>query len=173
MSFRNRIDSWGLGARFLHWSMAALFVLQWVAGEFDDLFGGRGFHISLGLTLVAMTVLRIAWRVVNPTPALPASSAPWERLSAKAMNGAWYLLMIALPVTGVAYVQAKGKVASWFGLWTVPNFLDADKALAHDISEVHESLAIGMLVLLALHSLAAYKHHFIARDGILLRMLRG
>ena len=173
MSFRNRIDSWGLGARTLHWTMAVLFVLQWLAGEFDDLFGGRGFHISLGLTLAALTMLRIVWRLANPTPALPASSPAWERLAAKCTYAAWYVLMIALPITGVACVQAKGKIASWFGIFAVPEFITADKAFAHTLEECHETLAIAMLAVFALHTAAALKHHYIAKDRILLRMLRG
>ncbi|MBI4694947.1 MAG: cytochrome b [Gammaproteobacteria bacterium] len=173
MSVRNRIDTWGLGARLLHWSMAALFALQWVAGAWDDLFGGRKFHIGLGLLLAALTILRLVWRATNPTPALPESGPAWERLVAKLTYASWYLLMIVLPITGTTYVQLKGKVASFFGLWDVPTFLAADKPLAHTVGEVHETIAICFLVLLALHSAAAFKHHFIARDGILLRMLRG
>jgi len=166
-------QGYGAVARALHWLMAALLILQWLVGEKPKLLGGISLHFSLGLSLLLLVMIRLAWRITHPAPP-PAASAPrWERLVARAMHYAWYLLMIALPISGILNRQLRGKTTSWFGLIDFPAWLSPDKYWAHQLEELHETLATVFLVLLAVHVAAALKHHFMDRDGVLRGMLRG
>lgn len=170
---RNTTHAWGSVSRGLHWGMAGLFVLQWLAGEFDDLFGGRSFHVSLGSVLAALLLLRLAWRLANPVPQAPLHTPPLAALSARLVHYAWYALLIALPITGQVYVQAKHKAVSFFGLFDFPFLIARNPQLAEMAEEAHKTLAVLAVVLLALHVAAALKHHLIDRDDVLRRMWRG
>lgn len=169
----NTANSWGRMARLLHWTLAALLILQWFAGEYDDAFGGRRFHVSLGLTLMVLVLLRLIWRATQPVPAAPSSSPGWERALARLTHYAWYVLLIALPLSGIIAVQGEGRTIVWFGLFDLPNVVPVDKGFAHDMEELHEALSTVFLVLLGVHVLAAIKHQFVDRDGLLRRMWRG
>lgn len=173
MPVRNTSTAWGALSRGLHWWMAGLFVLQWLAGEYDDLFGGRSFHVSLGIVLATLLVLRLAWRLANPVPLPPPGTSPLTALVGRLVHYAWYGLLIALPVTGQLYVQAKHKVVSFFGLFDLPLLIAKNPQLAELAEEAHKTLAVLALVLLGLHVGAALKHHFIDHDGVLRRMWHG
>lgn len=173
MGLRNSSTEWGSLARGFHWVMAALFVLQWLSGEYDDAFGGRGFHVSLGIVVVFILIARLAWRLMNPTPHLPPGTPALMHLASRLMNLAWYAILIALPVTGVVYLQAKNKTTSFFGLFDLPIFIAKNPQLAETMEEAHETLAVLALVLLAVHVAAALKHHYFDRNDVLSRMWRG
>ena len=166
-------QGYGTVARTLHWLMAVLLMLQWLAGEKSRLFGGMSLHFSLGLTLMVLVMMRLAWRITHPAPPPPAAAPRWERLAARGMHYAWYLLMLALPISGILNRQLRGKTTSWFGVIDFPAWLSPDKYWAHQMEELHETLGTVFLVLLALHVAAALKHHFIDRDGVLRGMLVG
>lgn len=163
---------YGVVARTLHWLMAALLILQWFTGEYDDAFGGKALHFGLGLTLFALVLLRLGWRITHPAPPLP-SPRRWERALARAMHYAWYALMLALPASGILARQLEGRATGWFGVFEVPPMMAVDKGLAHTMEEAHEVMATIFLVLLALHVLAALKHHFVDRDDVLRGMIGG
>jgi len=173
MGLRNTSTAWGWPARGFHWVMAALFGLQWLAGEYDEAFGGRGFHVSLGIVLALLLVLRLAWRLTNPVPNPPPGTSALVALASQLTHWAWYALLIALPVTGQMYVQAKNKVVSFFGLFDLPLLMAKNPQLAELAEEAHKTLAVLFLVLLGLHVAAALKHHLIDRDDVLRRMWRG
>lgn len=166
-------NGYGAVARALHWLIAALMILQWFSGEESKAFGGMGFHFSLGLTLMLLVLVRLGWRVTHPAPPLPQTSPAWERGIARIIHLSWYVLMLALPLSGILYRQFRGKITSWFGLADMPAWLTPDKYWAHQSEEIHKILGVVFLVLLTLHVVAALKHHFIDRDGVLRGMLLG
>lgn len=163
-------ERWDPVHRMLHWGMAGLLVLQWIAGAFDDLFGGRGFHLSLGITLFALLLFRLAWRLSHAAPPQPAGTPPWAHAAAAAVHWGWYVLLIALPVTGLIMRQAKGKIVSWFGLVDLPSLFEVNKQLSKQMEEWHEGLAWIAVALLVVHAAAALKHHYLDRDAVLRRM---
>ena len=173
MILTNSPQRWGLISRLQHWGMATLLILQWFAGEFDDAFGGSGFHVSMGIGLLLLLLLRLAWRLYAVVPEPPAQAPPWERWVARATVWAWYLLLLALPFTGLAYRHARDRDTSFFGLFNFPRLVAPDRAFAHQLEEVHEWLAWVAVALLALHLLAAFKHQLVDRDGLLKRMWSG
>jgi cytochrome b561 len=81
------------------------------------------------------------------------------------------VLFFAVPLAGWAYSSADGFPIVWFGVLPLPDLLPADKALAEAVKPVHEILAWALVVLAAIHVVAALKHHFIDRDGLISRML--
>ncbi len=171
MAIRNSTAEWGSVSRFFHWAMALMFVVQYLAGEYDDFFGGSRFHVSFGLSLVGLALLRLVWRLNNPVPEAIAGSKRWERAAARAMHYSWYVLMFSLPLSGMVWRQASGKPLGFWGWFKLPVWLDKDKALAHNAHEIHELLGTIALILLALHLLAALKHHYLDHDATLRRML--
>jgi cytochrome b561 len=78
--------------------------------------------------------------------------------------------MLAIPVVGWLMSSAKGYTVNYFGLFELPDLVDKDKVLGHQLKEIHELLANGLMVLVGLHIMAALKHQFIDRDGLLGRM---
>ncbi|MFA5632628.1 MAG: cytochrome b/b6 domain-containing protein [Porticoccaceae bacterium] len=142
-------------------------------------------HKSLGLAVLVLSLLRLAWRLLHPQPLYPAGMKQWEKFLASATHWLFYVLMIGLPLSGWLYVSAQWRgdgpftiPTLWFGLFEVPHLFglnDADRALraqaAATAFSVHGAMALALIILLVLHVAAALKHHFIDRDGVLARML--
>lgn len=181
-------DRYGLVAILLHWiialsiitllAMGAVMVRLTPGGSLQ--FNVYQLHKSLGITVLVLSLLRLAWRLFNPPPPLPANLDPWERALARVTHVGFYVLMIALPFSGWMMVSA----SVWniptviFGAFTLPHLpvlgdLQNKKPVEEALKEVHEALAIGMFVLLMLHVAGALKHQFVLRDDTLARMLPG
>lgn len=180
----------------LHWMIAtaiiANFLLGWWMHEAIENDSTRSLavivfqvHKSLGLSILVLSLLRLLWRFINPTPALPATMPRWEKLAAKATHWAFYGLMIGIPLTGWLYVSTQWRHETalniptlWFGLFEVPHLLALNEAalstrqqLAGLFAEAHEAMAFAIAVLLVLHIAAALKHHFVQRDEVLSHMV--
>jgi cytochrome b561 len=137
-------------------------------------------HKSLGITVLVLSMARLLWRLANPPPALPSTLRRWEAALARVTHIGFYVLMIALPLSGWMMVSASvwNIPAVVFGLFTLPHLpvlgtLQDKKPVEDALKEVHEALAIGIFVLLLLHVAAALKHHFVLHDDTLARMLPG
>jgi cytochrome b561/polyisoprenoid-binding protein YceI len=144
-------------------------------------------HKSIGFLILALTVVRIVWRLTHRPPALPGGMKRWEAFAANATHVAFYALMLALPLTGWLYVSAGWAVAqdralevatSWFGLFPIPHLpgvaelaAGARRALAFQAMGAHAAMAWGAVALVVLHVGAALKHQFVDRDGVLAHMV--
>ena len=168
------------GAIVFHWAIAILiaanFALVWYAEDLPREARGptMALHFAAGLTILVLTVLRVVWRLMHPAPPLVDTLKAWEAALAKVVHGLFYFLMITLPLTGWAMVSSGGKGApvSWYGLFDLPALPVAhDKGTGGIFHESHEVLATIMLVLFAIHVLAALKHQFLDRDGTMSRMV--
>ncbi|MBL8299745.1 MAG: cytochrome b [Rhodanobacteraceae bacterium] len=178
MQFKSDANRWGLGARSLHWLMAALIIGLGVVGLYmADLPNSPqkvkiyALHKSTGLTVLALLLLRLAWRMADRRPdelAMPR----WQAAAARAVHLLLYLLMFALPLSGWMYNSASGYPLQWFGLFNLPSLSGgADTALKEIAHAVHEYGFYLLVLLLAAHVGAALKHHFVDRDDTLARML--
>lgn len=141
------------------------------------------WHKSLGLSILALSLLRLAWRLGHP-PAPSRVGAPWERRAAQLTHWAFYALMLGIPLSGWLYVSAQWRgdqafsVATvWWGWVEIPHALGLDLAapalratVADATMEAHEILAQLTLILLALHVGAALKHHWLNHDDTLRQM---
>ena len=159
-----------------HWLLALMIVTSFSVGLYmhDLPFTPQrlklfNWHKWAGVTILALSALRLLWRLAHrPPAALPMPA--WQQVAARASHGALYALFFAVPLVGWAYSSAAGFPIVWFGVLPLPDFVNADKALAEAIKPWHGRLAFALAGLAALHVAAALKHHFIDRDGLLRRM---
>lgn len=177
MPTRNTIDRWGSVSITLHW-LTALLVLGLVAVGFimDELPNTPmkrdvyALHKSMGLTVLALTALRLGWRLVQPTPALPDALPAWQRWAAKLGHFGLYALLIAIPASGWAYNWASNFATPYFG-WTLLNKAGSvDRELKSLAGDVHEYGVYLLLALLVAHAGAAFWHHYQLKDRVLSRM---
>jgi cytochrome b561 len=179
MQVRNSDQSYGAAAQALHWATVLLVVLAWMLGTFDDALpkgaaraAGLFVHISAGLAIPALVILRLVLRVADPPPALEATRfGKWPEYAAQVAHYSLYALLIAVPVTGILAQFARGNPLPVFGFFEIASPWIRDKNFAHDVTEVHEVLANALIILAGLHATAALAHHWILRDRTLLRML--
>ena len=162
-------------AIWLHWTIALLVILNLAVGLLHDsvpLFRAwMGAHKALGMSVLVLSMARLAWRLANRPPPLPAGMPAWEKGLAHFAHAVLYGMMIGMPATGWLMVSGSAKRGpfSWFGLFDMP-YLPVSTATGHFGHEAHEILGWMMLVLVVAHSAAALRHHLLLRDGILARM---
>jgi cytochrome b561 len=171
------LERYGGVAIALHWSIALLIIANWPLGYFSEglekLTGQSpvALHKSVGLTVLALSLLRLLWRLGHPPPAYPAPMAPWRAAVARFTHISFYVLIIALPLSGWLRTSAGKYPLTWFGLVDIPKFAVAPgSSEAKLAAQSHELLGWAMLLLVALHVAAALHHHFRLRDAMLLRM---
>lgn len=173
---RTRYDTVAMS---LHWLIAVLLIFMLFFGG-DLMKGGKAggvlgpsLHVSIGSAILVLSVLRLAWRLFNPPPAYPASMAPWEQMAAKATHLLFYVLLIGMPLTGwlatPKFLNDEEAVIGLtvFGAFPLPGAPNPGLPMK-DFHSIGSNISIALL---ALHVLAALKHHFINRDGVLRRML--
>lgn len=174
-----RTDRYSSGAILFHWTIALLVIVNLAIGLLhesllDGVKGAIPLHKSIGLTVIGLTLGRIAWRLAHRAPPHPPTMKRWERLAANGAHIGLYVLMLALPMSGWALASGGPKryPLNWFGLFDVP-YLPVSKAAGDAAHNAHGLLGWVMLALIVLHVAAALRHHFILKDGILARMVPG
>jgi cytochrome b561 len=165
-------------AMLLHWAIAILVIMNWQIAEGAHEVRGplgaeiMGYHKAWGMTILTLTLIRLAWRLAHPSVVRTKDLKPWERMLAKTVHITFYVLLIALPLGGWLANSLMGKPVDFFGLFTIPALpVGANKELGGTIFDVHETGAKFMLLLILLHVAGALKHTIIDRDGTLWRML--
>jgi cytochrome b561 len=163
----------------LHWLLAAMLVGSFCVGLYMS---GLPFSVQrvklfnwhkwAGMTILALTLLRLLWRLRHPPPA-EVPGPRWQQRAARATHAAMYALCIVIPLVGWAYSSAKGMQIVVYGVLPMPNLLQVDPELAAAIKPWHAWLAYTLAALVALHVAAGFKHHFVDRDGLLYRMRPG
>ena len=166
MALGNTRDSYGCVARGIHWLVVAFiiasFTLAWT--------GVIGIHKYVGVTILALGLLRIVWTLVQSTVAM-LDGPRWQKIAAKAAHGLLMLWLVAMPLTGWTMSSAAGRPVSFWGWFTLPPLVAPDRAFAHTMAEIHETLALLGLALIAVHVAAALWHHVVVKDDTLRRML--
>lgn len=164
--------SYGKFAKFLHWTMAALILLNYFLGLTLDKTSLYNFHKQTGLTILVLFIVRIVWRLTSPYPAAVKSLSTMERFAAKMGHLALYGFMFAIPISGIIMVNSYGYELKFWGIFTLPSIISAQSASASEIfSKIHEILANAMIALIVAHILAALKHHIFDKNEVLLRMV--
>ena len=163
----------------LHWLLALMIVGSFAVGTYMvelpfsvSRLKLYNWHKWAGVTILALSFLRLAWRLTHRPPA-DVAMPRWQQRAAHAAHIALYVLFFAVPLAGWAYSSAAGFPIVWFGVLPLPDFVPVDRALAEAIKPVHETLAIGMAVIVLVHVAAALKHQLVDRDGLLRRMAPG
>ena len=170
------MDRYTFVARALHWIIAILILFNlWLGFAHDALPKGwqvMPVHKSVGLTILARTILRILWRLTHRPPPLPLAMPAWEKLVARATHYVFYGFMLLMPLTGWIMTSAGNRPLTWFFLFDVPKFaVSKGDPIVSFSGEAHEIVGFLWAALILLHIAAALRHHFILKDGVLRRML--
>ena len=177
---RNSEQNFGLVSILIHWIMAlgvfGLFGLGLYMVEltyYDSWYQTAPYiHEGIGVLLALLLLFRIGWRLANPVPAFEPNMSSFEKFAARAAHLGMYALILAIVVSGYFITTAKGDGLNVFDLFEVPAVISKIDNLEDYAGEVHFFLAILLIALTGVHSLAALKHHFINKDLTLVRILR-
>ena len=165
-------------AQALHWTVVALIGTQyWLAWRFHDLplspgkIGLIANHKSVGMSVLVLVVFRLAWRLATKRPELPDTLKPYERVLGQITHWGFYVLLLAVPMSGWLMSSYANFSVSYFGLFTWPDIVAADKERLELFKEIHEALNYLLMAFIALHLIAVLKHVFVLRDRVVYRML--
>src|SRR6266568_5044233 len=167
---------YGTTAKIFHWVIVALLVVQYPIGWLlPDLRGNMKppimtFHVSFGLLILILIVVRFAWRLTHPV-APESSLPPWQRLSSEAVHWLLYMLVLATSVTGWLFASFRGWSMSFFYLVPMPMLASDNAAAGKTIDGLHQAMEWALLVVIGIHVAAALVHIFVYRDRIMQRML--
>ena len=168
---------YGATAKVFHWLVVALLIVQYPLGKFmPHIYRGMTpgdamtLHISFGITILALMVLRLFWRITHPVA--PATSLPsWQRLISEAVHWLLYALVFATTMTGWIFASGRGWSISLFFATPLPTLPIEGSLLARSIGNWHGIMEWTLLLVIGAHVAAAMAHMFIFRDQIMQRML--
>ncbi len=177
--FKNTAETFGSLAKFLHWLVAVLVIAMLVFGFFLESFSSSAkpamiaLHKSIGLSILILIVLRLIWRFMNKQPEYPLTIPLWEQICAHFVHYLFYIILILMPMTGWLMSSWGGHPVEFWSLWNWQLPLSINRTLAAYFFTLHKIIAYIIIALLAVHVLAALKHHFIGKNNLLRRMLPG
>jgi cytochrome b561 len=164
-------------AKIFHWLVVALLIAQYSIGWFMPDIHGRMkpgaamiWHISIGTTILAITLLRLAWRLTHAVA--PESSLPaYQRVTSQAVHWLLYVFVLLTTFSGWLFASAHGWQIAWFFWLPLPMPVGANPALLKAIDGWHQVFEWTLLVIIAVHVSAAFVHLFYYRDRVMRRML--
>ncbi len=182
MTLRGDATHWGSVAKAFHWIIVLLILVQGTLGlvmvDLPKKPGSIVFfttHKSIGLTILALALLRLCWRAFDTRPHEPATVPLWQVMGARCGHALLYVLLFAVPLSGWLFDSASGlRPLLWWGIVKMPSLTGGpDKALAETLATVHAGLFWALIVVAAGHAAIALIHHFVNHDDVLRRMLPG
>jgi cytochrome b561 len=178
VSLKNTADRWGPISQLLHWTVVLLVVALAVLGlSMVELPNNPqkirlyALHKSLGLTVLGLMAIRLAWRAYAGAPHPVNGTPPWQERIARLTHGTLYLLLFAMPLTGWLFNSAAGFPLQWFGVVNLPRIAASDPGLREFAKLLHEGGFWLLLALVVVHAGAAFYHHLFLHDATLARML--
>lgn len=162
----------------MHWMMFLLMVAVYACIELREIYPKgsdlrealKMWHFMLGLCVGILVWVRLFFMVTGAKPPIVPMPPRWQYLLSKAVHGALYLLMIALPILGWCMLSAAGKPIPFFGL-ELPALINENKELSKSIKEIHATAGTVGYYIIGLHAVAGLFHHYFLRDNTLIRML--
>jgi cytochrome b561 len=172
----------------LHWLIAALILTNiGLAWYFNSLTGlpkipPVQLHKSFGITILLLSLARLAWRIVSPPPPLPDTLTAWERIGAGTVYVLFYVVMIGMPLSGWALTSASAiirfepiklfGIIPWPAIAPLAHLPPSSMKQTHDaFVTVHSLLADLVYGLIVIHVAAALRHLVLLRDGVMGRMV--
>src|SRR5712675_1603120 len=177
----NTTANWGIVSRAFHWILGLAIIGMLAYGWWmnhiaarPDRFFHRSIHADIGYLILLLMALRLIWRGIHPTPALPSDTPRWQRIVASISHWSLYAVTMLVATLGWAHSGAHTPdYSSFFGLFHVPQITSPDKAAGDAYEDRHILFAYVLLALIVLHTGAALWHHFIKRDRVTSRMVDG
>lgn len=182
MAIKSDALNWGALAKSFHWIIVALILAQGAIGlimvelpKRPNIIPIYSFHKSLGLTILLLATLRLAWRAFDGRPEEPATMPRSQRIGARIGHALLYGLLFAVPLSGWLFDSSSSlRPLFWWGVIKMPSLTGGpDKALRDVAHGAHEWLFWLLVLVAAGHAIAALIHHFHYRDDTLRRMLPG
>jgi cytochrome b561 len=181
MQLANTQRHYGALAIALHWVMAVLITLLVLLGIYMVGLPDTGFdntkinlilvHKEIGMLVLALVGLRLAWRQINPLPALEATMPEWQQVAAAFVHLCLYALMVIQPLLGWLMSSASGIPVDFLTLFTLPDLVGHDESLFQQLRQAHDWIGYFMAAVICLHAAAALRHHFVQHDDTLRKML--
>ena len=181
MAARNSAEGYGWISRAIHWLMAAGLLgalgfgsyLARIEPSFDTLWM-YGAHKSVGITLLALVLIRVLWHRISPPPAPITKGVPgWQVTAAKWSHRLLYLLMVLVPLSGWIGSSGTGIPTVIFGQITLPAIAPATEFWDEAGFAAHGALTKALFALILLHGAEALSHSVSHRDATLCPMMRG
>jgi cytochrome b561 len=162
----------------LHWTVAGLVIVLLAMGwVMTDMSASPAklqivtWHKWGGITVLALFVARALWRLTHPAP--PSVPMPlWQQRTANTVHALLYVLLLVQPLSGWLFSSAAGRQVVYLNLIPLPNLIGRNPAAGAIFKKLHDTCGVLLAALVAVHVLAALKHHFVDRDDTLRRMLR-
>lgn len=177
MPLKSNDTRWGSIAQALHWVMALAIIGNGVLGLIMvDMSRGMtklntfAIHKSIGLTVLALLILRVCWRMFDRKPR-DEPMPRWQSLTAHSTHAVLYLLMLAIPLSGWLYNSAHGNPLQWFKWFNLPALMGKNETISELAVLGHELFFWALCIVLSGHIAGALVHHWFERDNTLLRML--
>ena len=172
-----RTLQYGTTAKIMHWLIVALLVVQYSIGWLmPDIHGtmlpGTAMvtHISTGITILVLIVLRLLWRLTHPVA--PESSLPaWQRVSSELVHWLLYVAVLATTLSGWIFASFRGWSIKYFFWVPLPMLASKSEAGLRFFDGWHQAMEWTLLVLIGIHVASALAHIFYFRDRIMQRML--
>ena len=168
---------YGTTAKIFHWLIVALLLVQYPIGWLmPDIHRGQQpgagmtFHVSTGIVILVLIVLRFAWRLTHPVA--PESSLPsWQRLTSELVHWMLYVFVLATTLSGWLFASFRGWSLSFFYLFPLPMLAGDNAAAGKAIDGLHQAAEWSLLVVIGIHVAAALAHLFFWRNNVMQRML--
>ena len=162
----------------LHWAIGLLILAAFPLGLYMHALSLSpnklklfSYHKWIGITVLVLAVVRLAWRLIHRPPGLPSAMPRWEQFAALAMHQLLYALLFAVPLSGWVMSSATGFQTVWFGVIPLPDLVGRDKEFGQFLLTLHANLNYLLTALVGVHIAAALKHHFFVHDYVLIHML--
>ncbi len=170
---------YGAVAKSLHWLVVILLVAQYIVGWTMPHVGRNTlpvglifWHVTIGMTLLAVIVLRFGWKLIHPVAPYPGLPR-WQNRLASALHGILYLALVAHILMGWANASARAWNVDILGILPMPWIMPAASRTGMALGDIHNTFAWTLLALIVLHVAAALYHYVVRRDRVLQRMLPG
>lgn len=168
-------------AQLFHWLIAimifVIFGLGWYMTDLNPAdpatFRLYQIHKGIGISILALAVLRLLWRMTHSPPPLPDTMKSWERFAASATHIALYSLIFLQPMVGILQSNAANFPIVLFGRFELPALIGQDKVMGETLLGLHHLFAKVMAALVLAHIGAALRHHILLKDDVLRRMIPG
>ena len=174
----NTTERWGSVQIGLHWTIAALLLVQvpvaW--GMVASSPGGLqnflyNIHKNIGVIVLPLALVRLVWRWSHPVPFLPADLPAWQATAARTTHILLYVLLFLMPVTGFLYTALSGYPVPLLMVWDLSKLVAVNKPVGEWFKLAHLSLQWLLYLVVLLHVAGALQHHMVRKDWVLRRML--
>ena len=175
---KNTYTNYGSVSKFFHWLIFLLLLgmvtFGYCLGWVPDTYAGFAYNIHkcTGVLILALVIIRLGWKWVNVSPALPPTTPRWQVMLDKAVQALLYIFIIAMPLVGWIGASAGGKPPHIGGL-PIAFPIAQSKLIAKNMFELHNYFAIIIIILFCIHVLASLYHYYVKKDQILQRMMPG